>query len=103
MQLDQRLTRFIEFGLLSLFLILWLTACATTPQLQAVYISTPVTGNLGLLCNPTIPLPQKPMQGADLDAYASALQDQIKECARQQDEYRDNIKRLTNRAKRKTP
>ncbi len=101
MQHNLKLIRCIEYGLLSLFLIMWLTACAQAPQLQAVYISTPVTANLGLLCNPTIPLPPQKMLGADLDAYALALHDQIKECAAQQDEYRKDIERLLQKSKRR--
>ena len=100
MQTKSRLINRIAIGLLSLFLITSLTACTSEPVLTAVYVPTPVTTNLSLLCKPVVPKP--PPRGAlnpELDAYTLALQDAIKECAKQQDEYINEVRRLEARAK----
>ncbi|MGL5003431.1 MAG: Rz1-like lysis system protein LysC [Casimicrobium sp.] len=99
MRSKKRLTLFMRTGLLSLCLITLLSACATT-QTEVVYVSTPLTSNLELLCKPKLPPPlQKPAKNEDLALYAQNLQGEIKECAKQQAEYRAEMDRLLKRAR----
>ena len=93
-------------ALLCLCLSFFLMSCSQTPALPVEYVATPVTANLDLLCKPVVRLPDESMRRMTLSdyalavqAYAMQLQDDIKECAAQQDEYRAEIDRLVKRAK----
>ena len=97
----------MPLGLVSLCLALLLTSCASEPTLQAVYVAVPVTSNLDLLCKPKAPplppsSPSQPLQNETLARdYVHQLLDVIDECARQQQEYRDELDRLVKRAKQR--
>lgn len=92
-------TRSIATGLATLCLSLLLTSCANQPALQAVYIPTPVTANLDLLCDPKAPEPELALDNGQLKLYVLDLHAQINECRLQQQAYRDEIARLVIRAK----
>ena len=104
MRRKQSLTRCILLGLSALFLTLLLTSCAPAPTLTTTYVARPVTSNLELLCNPKAPPPPRSADGRKPNSetlgrvYVNTLIDVIEECARQQQVYRDELKRLEAKA-----
>lgn len=101
-RLNAKPTRSTALGLTLLFLSLLLTGCESSPVLQAVYVPVPVTSNLELLCKPKAPEPPPTMDNGQLQLYASALLDEINECAKQQQAYRQELDRQVKRAKSRT-
>lgn len=94
--------RRMALGLILLCLSLLLTSCATQPELTTVYVPVPQTNNLERLCNPKPPIPPEKMDNGQLRLYASALLDEINECAKQQAAFRQETERQLKRAKSRT-
>ena len=104
----QSLTRCTSRGLSALFLTLLLTSCALEPTLTKQYVAVPVTSNLDLLCNPKAPPPPRSADGRKPNSatlgqeYVHQLIDVIEQCARQQQEYRNELNRLVEKAKKES-